>query len=84
MFIWKILATLNYPIISPTGYTYEKETIFKWLDKKNICPFTKIAMYKEDLRINRNLLDIIHFIVLKEKYNNKYILNPINFEEILH
>lgn len=72
------------PVIDTFGYTYEKDTILNWLDKKSECPFTKQTLHKKDLRVNRSALDLVKFLVLKEKYNKINMDDQIKFEEIFH
>ncbi len=70
------------PRISPLGYSYEKDVIYTWLNKKSECPYTKQELNIKDLRFNKNLFDLINFILLKERYNKKHPEDKIKFEEI--
>ena len=78
-----ILGCLKSPVVSPNGITFENNSIREWLKRKNICPVTKRELNVKDLRFNRNVRNLINFLVLRDRYNR---INPddiIKIEEIL-
>jgi hypothetical protein len=70
-------------MIGPYGFTNEREAILTWLRKKKECPMTKQKLYISNLRFNKNVYNLIHYLVLKEEYNKKHVLTKITDEEIL-
>jgi hypothetical protein len=71
------------PVVSPNGITFEKNSINEWLKRKNICPLTKQELMIKDLRFNRNLYNLINFLVLTDRYNHLNSQSPISIDEIL-
>jgi hypothetical protein len=62
---------MRQPVINPNGFTFEKDTILEWLKTKQECPMTKNKLTKKDLRLNKNALNYIQYLVYKERYNSK-------------
>jgi len=40
------------PVTDPAGHTYEKNSILKWLEVKNVSPLTQTPLYEQDLTDN--------------------------------
>jgi hypothetical protein len=78
---------LHLPLISPYGFTNEKEAILLWLSKNNICPMTKQRLSSKDLRLNVNVYNSIHFLLLMQRYNKSLpgsnALDEIKIKELL-
>ena len=69
--------------MSPNGITFENNSLREWLKRKNICPVTKQELNVKDLRFNKNLFNLINFLVLRDRYNRINPNDKINLEEIL-
>ncbi len=73
---------MRHPVISPSGFSYEREVIIEWLNRKPDCPYTKQKLTTEDLRINQNLHNLIKFLVLRERFNLENPKIKIRIDEI--
>ena len=60
-------ALFKDPVITPQGYTFEKNTIVNWLNTSEICPYTKSTLKNSDLTDNINLRNSVRFF-LQFKY----------------
>ena len=77
------IGYLRAPVISKLGITFDHDSILKWLKTKQLCPVTKQDLHPNELRPNKNVYNLINFIVLSHRYNIKHTDNPIALEEIL-
>lgn len=54
------------PVISPDGYTFEREAIENWIQQENgTCPITRKSLKRDQLRRNLALQDCIQTEILK-------------------
>ena len=53
------LELMQDPVITPSGYTYERTHIEEWIDKNPRDPFTRSSLTKAQLYPNRALRDAI-------------------------
>jgi len=60
---------MNEPVISPSGYTYEKSAILDHLTRSNTDPFTNEPLNQSDLRPNRAIMDAINAFIQENKLN---------------
>lgn len=82
--LFQNLGMLRVPVISPSGYTFERDVITKWLSRSKKCPYTQTELNRKDLRSNLNLYMFIKFEVYRQRYNLKNPSQEIKFEEILN
>ena len=50
------------PVVDPEGHSYDRESIMKWLKKKNISPLTRNPLTEKDLKPNIALKNSIESI----------------------
>lgn len=72
---------MRLPVLNCNGFTFEKETILEWLKTKNECPLTKNTMSVKDLRLNKNAIMFIEYLIYKERFNNKNKNNNLKIKE---
>ena len=65
------------PVITPQGYTFEKNTIVSWLSNSEICPYTKSVLKNNDLVDNVNIRNSIRFFLQFKYFNEMEELNNI-------
>jgi len=66
---------MDYPVIGPDGYTYEKAAIEEWLSRNNTSPMTRQEMRIEDLVPNRALADVLEAYRGKVDQNIEPLIN---------
>lgn len=54
-------------IIIQCGHTFEKEQIYKWVDKNRHCPLCNVATGLESLKPNYQLEQVIEEYLLRKK-----------------
>ena len=71
------------PVIVPGGHSYERASILKWLQVKEICPLTRKPLSVDDLTPNRALKYLIDEI--RGKITEEHMINTarkINLGEL--
>lgn len=76
-------SLIRCPVISPYSFTYEKESIVNWIKLKPTCPLTNQKLTMLDLRSNKNIQNVIDYLILKERFNKENPNNKISDIEIL-
>jgi len=79
-------SIMEYPLITPSGHSFETNTINKLLNENNFkCPLTNKVFNFDDVYINKNLEQInkqikkINIISMNEETNNKFITIGIKY-----
>lgn len=73
-FLKVILAYLGFfraPVIDKFGHSYEKSYIIQWVNDRQKSPLANEPITLNDLRLNKNVADLVKFLVLRHRFNLK-------------